>query len=199
MSKDLLEAFRDRRSIYSINSEAPLSDEAIVELVQFAVKYCPTSFNVQSGRAVVLLGEEHLKLWDIVKESLRPLVPADSFAQTEQKLDAFRSGHGTVLYFEDRVPVEKFQAQFPLYSDNFPVWSLQSSGMLQYMVWTLLESKGLGATLQHYNPVIDEKVKETWNIPESWKLLAQMPFGKPTADPGEKEFMPIEERVKVFK
>jgi predicted oxidoreductase (fatty acid repression mutant protein) len=52
--------------------------------------------------------------------------------------------------------------------------------------------------LQHYNPLIDEKVKKTWNLPASWKLIAQMPFGKPTDQPGEKEFQPLEERVKFF-
>jgi len=29
--------------------------------------------------------------------------------------------------------------------------------------------------------------------------IAQLPFGKPTVIPGEKEFKPLEERVKVFK
>lgn len=56
-----------------------------------------------------------------------------------------------------------------------------------------------GGILQHYNPLIDEKVKNEWNIPEHWKLIAEMPFGKPTFQPGEKEFQPVEERVKTFK
>lgn len=71
--------------------------------------------------------------------------------------------------------------------------------MLQFAVWTLLELEGLGASLQHYNPLIDEAVKAEWNMPEGWRLIAQMPFGNPTAEPGEKDFQPIEERVKVFK
>lgn len=71
--------------------------------------------------------------------------------------------------------------------------------MLQLVVWTALENEGLGASLQHYNPIIDEEVKKQWNIPESWKLIAQMPFGKPASEPKEKQFQPLEERVKVFK
>ena len=31
------------------------------------------------------------------------------------------------------------------------------------------------------------------------KLIGQMPFGKPTAKPDEKQFSPLEERIKVFK
>lgn len=71
--------------------------------------------------------------------------------------------------------------------------------MLQFVIWTALENEGLGASVQHYNPLIDEKVKTSWIIPQSWKLIAQMPFGKPTAPAGEKEFKPLEERIKVSK
>jgi uncharacterized protein len=46
--------------------------------------------------------------------------------------------------------------------------------------------------------LIDEEVKKEWNIPSNWKLIAQMPFGNPTAHPGEKEFQPVEDRVKFY-
>ena len=60
------------------------------------------------------------------------------------------------------------------------------------VVWAALEAEGLGASLQHYNPLIDDEVKKEWNIPGNWKLIAQMPFGNPTSPPGEKEFQPLE-------
>lgn len=68
--------------------------------------------------------------------------------------------------------------------------------MHQLVVWTALESEGLGASLQHYNPLIDDEVKKEWNVPSNWKLIAQMPFGNPTMIPREKEFQPLDERVK---
>lgn len=71
--------------------------------------------------------------------------------------------------------------------------------MLQYVIWTALEIEGLGANLQHYNPIIDDEVKQEWNVPSNWKLIAQMPFGKKVAEAGDKDFMPLEERIKVFK
>jgi predicted oxidoreductase (fatty acid repression mutant protein) len=71
--------------------------------------------------------------------------------------------------------------------------------MLQFVVWTSLELEGLGASLQHYNPLIDEEVRAKWNLPSTWKLIAQMPFGKPTGAPGEKEFQPLDTRMKVFR
>ena len=187
-----------RRSFYAIGKEPVLSNEEIIKLVENAVKQAPSAFNSQGSRAVVLLGKEHDRLWDLTTETLRSIVPAENFASTEQKMKAFRGGYGTVLFFEDQPTVQGLQNQFPLYGDNFPVWSLQSSGMLQYLVWVALEAAGFGASLQHYNPLIDEKVGKAWNVPKTWKLLGQMPFGKPLAAPDAKTFLPISDRVKIY-
>lgn len=199
MSKDFYTALNERRSIYGISKETTVSDEKIQEVVNSAVKHVPSSFNSQSARVVVLLGEHHNKLWDITKETLRKIIPEDKFAPTEDKINSFRNGYGTVLFFEDQSVIEQLQSNFALYKDNFPIWSEQSSGMLQFAVWTALEIEGLGASLQHYNPLIDEEVKQQWSVPAKWKLIAQMPFGKPSAKPSDKEFKPLEDRVKFFK
>lgn len=199
MSKEFNSAIKERRSIYAISKESPITDDSIQKIIEHAVKHTPSAFNSQSARVVVLLGENHNKLWDITKETLRKIVPAESFSSTEDKINSFRNGYGTVLFFEDQSVIEGLQKQFELYKDNFPIWSLQSSGMLQLVIWTSLENEGLGASLQHYNPLIDDEVKKQWNIPEEWKLIGQMPFGKPTAPAGEKQFNPIENRVKLFK
>lgn len=65
-------------------------------------------------------------------------------------------------------------------------------------VWTALESEGFGANLQHYSPLVDEQIQKQWNLPASWKLDAQLVFGVPTSEPGEKAFAPLEDRFKVF-
>ena len=57
---------------------------------------------------------------------------------------------------------------------------------------------GLGASLQHYNPLIDEAVAREWQLPASWKLTAQMPFGSPECKPDEKTFLPLDGRLKMF-
>ncbi|MET3942671.1 putative oxidoreductase (fatty acid repression mutant protein) [Paenibacillus sp. PvP094] len=200
MSKSFFDALKNRRSYYGISKESTISDAKIQEIVEEAVKYTPTSFNSQTSRAVVLLGEQHDKLWNYTEEILREVVgDAEAFKSTAEKMAGFRSGYGTILFFEDNNVIAQLQQNFAAYADNFPIWANQSNGMLQLVIWTALEQEGLGASLQHYNPLIDEKVKQEWNIPEHWRLIAQMPFGKPTATPGEKEFQPIEERVKVHK
>jgi len=199
MSKNFLDAVKTRRSVYAIGKNSPVSAERVQEIVEEAVLHSPTSFNSQTSRAVILFGEQHDKLWEITKETLRQIVPAEQFDGTAQKLDSFKSGYGTVLFFEDQAGVKQLQDNFALYADNFPVWSNQSSGILQFVVWTAFADAGLGASLQHYNPLIDDEVKSTWGIPAEWKLIAQLPFGSIAAAPGPKEYGPIEERVKVYK
>ena len=198
MAQDFLSAVKNRRTYYSISKESPVSDAKIQELIAHAVKHAPTAFNSQSSRVVLLLGKHQNKLWEITREALRKIVPAGQFAATDEKITSFSNGYGTVLYFEDQPTIKDLQDKFPLYAANFPIWSNHASGILQFVIWTALEDEGFGASLQHYAPVIEEEVKKEWNIPSEWKLIAQMPFGKPTAPPGDKDFMPLEERFKTF-
>lgn len=198
MQKSFYDAIKDRRSIYAISGESPVGEERIAEVVGQAIKHVPSAFNSQSARVAILFGKAHQKLWNITMETLRKIVPPKDFPQTEEKIRSFAAGYGTILYFDDTTVTEGLMQQFPLYRENFPVWAQQSNGMLQFAVWTSLEQEGLGATLQHYNPLIDEEVKKTWNLPQSWKLIAQMPFGKPTAEPDAKETLPVEQRMLQF-
>jgi len=199
MQKNFYEAMKDRRSIYAISGETTISDEKIAGIIGQAVQNTPSAFNSQSARVVVLFGENHKKVWSITMETLRKLVPQEKFAATEDKINSFAAGYGTVLYFDDTSITSHFAEQFASYKDNFPVWAQQANGMLQFAVWTSLENEGLGATLQHYNPLIDDEVKANWKLPESWKLIAEMPFGKPVAVPDAKQFAPLEERMLLFK
>ncbi len=192
------QAVESRRSVYAIGKEIGTTKEEIKKVVEHALKYVPTAFNSQSGRVVVLYGEHHDKLWEITREELRKIVPESAFASTNDKINAFKNGYGTILYFEDQAVIKGLQEQFALYKDNFPIWSQEASGMLQFIVWTALHELGLGASLQHYNPLIDDGVRKEWNIPESWKLIGQMPFGNVVVPPAAKEFAPVDDRIKVF-
>ena len=199
MSNNLKDAIMNRRSNYSLSNKSLISDEEIVEIVNVAIKYVPSAFNSQSGRAVVLFGEHHAKLWNIVKNTLYKFTPADKFPATEKKIEeSFASGYGTVLFFEDQSIIKNLETSFPLYADNFATWAMQASGMHQFAFWVMMENAGFGVSLQHYNPLIDDEVRKTWKIDPNWKLIAEMPFGVPTAKPGEKQFQPLENRVKIF-
>lgn len=200
MSVETLQTIAEtRRSIYMLNDQLPVSKDEVVKLVEHAVLHTPSSFNSQSSRLVVLFGEDHQKLWQITEDLLRAMVNDDEkFKSTADKMAMFKAGAGTILYFEDQSVVKGLQEQFPLYAHNFPVWAEHTSAMHQYAIWNALAALNIGANLQHYNGVIDEKVAETWNIDSNWKLIAQMVFGGIAAPAGEKTFEPIEKRLKVY-
>ena len=110
MERKFKEALAHRRSYYALSNKSLISDEEIENIVKFAVKNIPSAFNSQSTRMVLLLGEQHVKLWNIVKDTLRKIVPAEAFKTTENKIDkSFASGYGTVLFFEERKVVEGLQ------------------------------------------------------------------------------------------
>ena len=192
------DTLKNRRSIYHLGRNVSLSNEELTTLIKEAIKESPTAFNAQSTRAVILFGDAHEKLWEITEEALRPLTPAEAFPNTQNKLAGFKNGYGTVLFFKDTDVVKGLQEQFELYADNFPDWSEQSNGIATANTWVALVDKGLGANLQHYNPVIDEAVAKEWNIPSNWKLRSQLVFGSPETPAGEKEYMNDADRIRVF-
>jgi predicted oxidoreductase (fatty acid repression mutant protein) len=198
MPSDFKTALKNRRTYYDITPACPVPDDAVRDIINYAVLNTPSAFNSQSARVVLLFGEQHGKLWDIIRETLRGMIPADTFKATDDKINSFAAGHGTVLFYEDKATVKKLQEQFPPYKDSFPWYSANSAGMLQLAVWTMLRDAGLGASLQHYGNLIQEKVAKTWNLDPQWLLIAQMPFGKPGSEPGPKESLPLETTVKVF-
>lgn len=198
MNSQTLASLRNRRSQYLLGKSLPTPRETVTGIIQEAIRLSPSSFNSQTSRAVILYGAQHEKLWWMTSESLRRIVPADSFGATRDKIATFAEGAGTVLFYEDTDVVKGLQEQFTLYSDNFPVWSEQSSGMAQLAVWTALADIGVGASLQHYNPLIDQDVAAEWKIPTFWKLRAQMPFGTPQGEALDKSFMDDASRFKVF-
>lgn len=103
-----------------------------------------------------------------------------------------------VLFFEDQDTISDLQRNIPRYSETFPIWAAHSDGMLQHAIWTALEAEGLGANLQHYNPLIDGEVTRVWDLPASWSLRAQMVFGGRAGTPGKKTYKPLEEKLKAF-
>lgn len=188
-----------RRSIYALEQNVPLPDERIQELLAQAVRQVPSAFNMQSQRAVLLLENAHHTLWKIALDALQKIVPAESFARTQQKIASFDAGHGTILFFDDTAVTNTYAEQNPEFKDNFALWAQQANGMLQYAVWVLLAENKIGASLQHYNPLIDDEVRAAWNLPAEWKLVAQMPFGGIGGNAGHKDEQPLEQRLFTFR
>lgn len=195
---DLLTAYQKRRTQYVLGDTLPISREDVESLIKDVIKESPSAFNSQSSRALILFADKSVAFWnELVLEALRPLVPAENFGPTEEKLASFAKGAGTILFFEDQNVIQGLQEQFALYADKFPEFSANSAGMAQFAVWTALANKNIGASLQHYNPVIDEAVREKYQIPANWQLSAQMPFGSNEQEIAPKEYINDAERFVV--
>lgn len=196
---NILDIYKKRRTQYALGKNLPINRDAVETLIQSVIKESPSAFNSQSSRAVILFGEESEKFWtELVTEALRPLVPAAAFPTTEAKLKGFAAGAGTVLFFEDQAVIKGLQENFALYAAKFPEFSANSAGMAQFAVWTALAHHDIGASLQHYNPVIDAAVQTKYGLPATWQLSAQMPFGSNEQEFGAKEYVADDSRFKIF-
>lgn len=186
----IIESLEKRRSVYALNKQLPVSEDQVVADIRRIVELVPDAFNMRSQRVVIALGDKQDQLWDAVYDAFGGKV-------AREKADGFKAAAGTVLYFTDDDVVRGLQGQFPPYADNFPTWAAQSNGMLQLAVWAGLRDLGIGANIQHYNPVIDEAVRSLFDLPESWQLVAQMPFGGIVEPAGEKGGEDVDARVLV--
>ncbi|KAI4244969.1 MAG: hypothetical protein L6R42_010315, partial [Xanthoria sp. 1 TBL-2021] len=131
-TKSFAEAVKDRRTYYALSNESTVPDSRIQEIVKDAILHTPSAFNSQTSRAVVLLGEEHVKTWDIIAEVYKQQLPEEKFNQANKRFQGFKAAYGTILFYEDTDSVREFQAKFKTYEDKFPGWSEQTNGMHQY-------------------------------------------------------------------
>ncbi|WP_374286690.1 nitroreductase family protein [Lactococcus sp.] len=189
-----LKSLENRRSIYALGKNVADGEKAI-EAIKEAVRLSPSAFNSQTSRVLFVTADAQEKLWgeivpDAVHASMQAQgVPEEAFAGTKAKLDGFKAAYGTALFFEDQDVVKDLQEQFALYADNFPVWSEQATGIVSVNAWVALAELGLGANLQHYNPLIDAEVAKTFNIPANWKLRGQLVFGSVEEGAGDRKPM----------
>ena len=197
--KSFQEAVKARRSIYKLGRNIPCLQSEIIAAVERMTKDVPSAFHMQSARVVITMLDHHENVWDITRGELKKVVPDDQFAAVEEKMDALTAAYGTILFFESSNMIKAMQDNYSEYKHNFPGWAMQANGMLQFAVWTALEDLGLGANLQHYNPIIDEPIKQIFDLPESWDLTAQLVFGEKLEEPEPLDKVPTGTRVKIFR
>lgn len=185
-----LDVIKNRRSRYDLSAGLPISTEEFNTLVKDVLYWSPDAFNMNSTRAIIVSGEKQKALWDAVFKAFGGEV-------TEERIAPFRAAYGTVLFFTDDAVVEGLQKQFELYAQNFPVWATEANGMAQVNVWNALSEVGVGANIQHYNPVIDDAVRELFDVPASWRLTAQLVVGGINSTPEPKDRGDINDRVKI--
>ena len=73
MNENFKDALQKRRSFYELTDRSALSDAELEQLLRFAAEHVPSALNSHTTRLVLLTGEAHRKLWNIVKETLRKI------------------------------------------------------------------------------------------------------------------------------
>ena len=53
---DFVEMIKNRRSVYSLDKNMPVSGDKVFDLVRDCVKYVPDAFNIKSQRVVIFTG-----------------------------------------------------------------------------------------------------------------------------------------------
>ena len=133
------ESLAKRRTYYNINKELPVAEADVIALVENTTELVPDAFNMKSARVIVATKEKQDALWDAIYDAFGGKV-------AREKIDSFKAGYGTLLYFYDEDVVKGLQEQFPLYAPNFPIWAQQANGMLQISIWTALRELNSSTT-----------------------------------------------------
>lgn len=120
MNKDLSSLYAERRSVYNLGNRQILPETEISGIIADALKFCPSAFNSQSARVVVLYGDYYRKLWDIVLTELSKVVPEDKMPATIEKIKTFSAGLGTVLFLKTPAPLKACRKNFLSMPKTFP-------------------------------------------------------------------------------
>ncbi len=194
---NLTNLIADRRSIYALGKNIPVEEETINDFVKQCVSQCPSAFNSQTSKVVILYQNKHDALWELLADKMKQLLPPEALEDTLSKIYGFKAAYATILFYENQEIIKGLEAQFPRYAHNFQPWSQQASGMLQFAVWTGLKELGLGANVQHYNELFEKELLELVGIDPKYKLIGQMPFGEILQPADEKTVDNLEERFCV--
>lgn len=194
-----IEDLNKRRSIHDLGDKIPFTQDEVIRLVLDAIREYPSSYNGQSARLVFLFGEEHKNMWNMVLSAmLRANLPPERLAHSQHKIQNWcLHGAGTILFYEDQDTVKKQQEANPRYTKKFPVFSEHGNAIAQYAVWCTFATANIGASLHHYNELIEEESQAAFEVPASWKLVAQMPFGSIEKPREPKPVLPDEVRYMV--
>lgn len=197
---DRIPAIHKRNSEYSLSNEEVAPLEQVEKLLGDLLENLPTAFNSQPVRMVLLTGKAHKDHWNLISDILIQQIGEERFNDgTKQKIEkSFASGIGTVLFFDDTEVTEKLKKDYPNYAHNFEPWASQVQGSHQLMTWLGLTDMGYGANLQHYIGMDDDRVRKQVNVPDTWRFVAHMPFGKVVHPESDKPSKPLSEMLKVI-
>lgn len=189
---------KNRRSIYALGQNSDYSVEEIVATIRETQKDVPTAFNSQTSRLVVVTGEANTKFWNLILDVQKQVLDQATWDFMSPIMEGSKNAIGTVLFFEDRDAV----ATMPTQGQRTEAYKQNNSANAQFATWLALAEMNLGGSLQHFNvgyeQGFDKAIREMFNLPDSYELIAQMPFGSIEQEAGEKEYIDSEVQVQVI-
>lgn len=85
-SAQFFAALKARRSVYALKASSPISDAAICELVEAALRLAPTPYNSQTPRVALVFGDKHKRVWDAMWAENQKTFPSGTFVWPRQLL-----------------------------------------------------------------------------------------------------------------
>ncbi|MFY9262820.1 MAG: nitroreductase [Actinomycetaceae bacterium] len=191
----LLDVIKARRSFYQIGTNTDKNADDVVAALRAVISSVPSAVNSQSSRLVVVTGEKHVQLWNMIEETQRGALSKEMFKRFAPRFTLAKKGLGTILFFEERQAVE----DMPLNESRQELYKHENHAFATYAAWLALQDLGLGASLQHYNigyeQGFDKEIREFLDLPAGWEMLAQMPFGSIDAEADDKPRLDPTQRV----
>lgn len=96
-AQTVVDLAKNRRTYYKLSADLPITKERVQEVVNELVLHCPTPYNAQATRVVILFGDEHKRLWQIVSEVMEPiLAPKIGVEAFTERFTGFKNSAATV-------------------------------------------------------------------------------------------------------
>ncbi|KAK7194247.1 hypothetical protein NESM_000339500 [Novymonas esmeraldas] len=201
----ILAALGARRSVYHVNKLLPLSAEEVCTLVKAAVRAAErlSADDVpHSTRVVLLLGSAHDAFWDLVADQIHRVASPATAAVGAAKVDhSMKAAAVTLLFYSDTRVESSIAARLTRLGhdgdDMAAVMGTRGVAAAEMAVWTALACAGIGATLHHYNVLVEQLVTQQLQLPPWWRMQSQMPLGGVARPPDAKSYAPMEDRCIV--
>ncbi len=196
---ELLTSLAKRRSVYQFENRLNHQPEELASTIGQAVMAAPSAFNSQTSRIVLMTGSKNHKVWELIRQAQEPLIDEGSGGDFYRMVfDTGQNAAASLIFFEDQAAVE---ANIPANPERQVIYKEKNSAITQYTAWVVLADLGYGACLQHFNigakEGYDQSIKDLLQVPDSWELNAQMPFGLLKDLPEAKEKLPIDQIIQI--
>lgn len=184
---ELNQVLNDRRTNYALGNNTDITADDVAARLKEIAPILPSAMHSQTSRMVVVSGEHNTRVWEIIDEAQKTVMPEDMYSMMSGVFEAAKSAVGTVLFFESRDAVNAL----PIGEHRALTYKENNHAISAFSTWLTLTEMGLGASFQHlnvgYKQGFDKPIREELGLPDDFEMLAQMPFGSIEAPAGDRK------------